>query len=173
MAKRKQQLIKPIIDYRLPLPENSSLCGAPNALESDPILQKQILHLAIQAAYGVTDYNAKKLTSDWKGNFDTEEKVEADKINMVVSLMQSLQPTNAVEAALAAQFTVMHIRGMEDLKTDNERTALQSLAFSQQTLDSFNKYRNKGMQQINVQYNVNKGQVVNIRTEEASINERP
>ncbi|GEM_PF-3601109 len=171
MAKRK--LIKPIIDYRLPLPENSSLCGTINTLESDPILQKQILHLAIQAAYSISDYDVKERSVDWNGRVDIKAKVASDKINLVMSLMQSLQPTNAVEAALAAQFTAMHIRGMEDLTNNNERTALQLLAFSQQTLDSFNKYRNKGMQQINVQYNVNKGQVVNIRTEEAVSNERP
>jgi hypothetical protein len=97
-----------------------------------------------------------------------KQLVSNDKIDMVTALIQSLQPTNAVEAALAVQFTSTHIQGIKELQSRHSRDAMQLLAFSQNTLESLYRYRNKGMQQINVQYNVNQGQVVNIKNLKAN-----
>lgn len=155
MAKHKNT-----IDKRIPLPANFLISNAAETFDSNATLQKQMLHLAIKATYSIKDYEAEQ-----EGYSFTVERqlVPDDKINLVTSLMQSLQPTNAIESALASQFIATYINGMKEMQHGNTKSAMSLLAFSQQTLDSLNRYRNKGMQQINVQYNVNHGQVVNIK----------
>ena len=154
MAKRKEP-----VDIRLPIPVDASLSNPPTTLE--PKLEKQILQLALKASYEISDYNA-----EYDSGFSKPYQLFSDdRINMVTSLMQSLQPTNSVEAALAIQFAATYIQGAKYLQHGHVKLAMPLLAFSQTTLDSLNRYRNKGMQQINVQYNVNKGQVVNIKSE--------
>jgi hypothetical protein len=155
MVKRKNP-----IDKRIPLPANFLIRNTTEMFDSNSLLQKQMLHLAIKATYSIKDYDAEREFSQ----FSVERQlVPDDKINMVTSLMQSLQPTNAIDAALASQFIAAYINGMKELQNGHTKSAMSLLAFSQQTLDSLNRYRNKGMQQINVQYNVNQGQVVNIK----------
>jgi len=41
----------------------------------------------------------------------TQEQME-----MITNLIESLQPTDAIEAALASQFAITYIRGMEESK---------------------------------------------------------
>ena len=159
MAKRKT-----IADVRLPIPSKLSLSNPPTTQGLKPKLQKQIVQQAVQAAYSITDYDLKRYGQP-------DQLVADENINMVTNLIQSIQPTNSVEAALAVQFTSTYIQGMRQLQSGNCRWALPLLALSQTSLDSLNRYRNKGMQQINVQYNVNQGQVVNIKNQKVSKNE--
>jgi hypothetical protein len=43
------------------------------------------------------------------------------------------------------------------------RPLIELFEFGHQVLEAYQKYRSKGAQQISVQYNVNQGQVVNIK----------
>lgn len=159
MAKRKT-----IADLRLPIPSKLSLSCAPSSQGLKPKLQKQIVLQAVKAAYSITDYDLKRYGQP-------DQLVSDENINMVTDLIQSLKPTNSVEAALAVQFTSTYLQGMKMLQSGNARWAMPLLALSQTSLDSLNRYRNKGMQQINVQYNVNQGQVVNIKNQKVSKSE--
>ena len=163
MAKRKSPA-----DIRLPIPSDISLSSPPAATGLSPGLQKLMVRQAVQAAYHYADKRVELGT--FEDRHQPQQLVSDEQIELVTALMQTLQPTNAIEAALAAQFAATHIRGMRALQEDEDhiwelasRKALGYLAFSQATLDNFNRFRNKGMQQINVQYNVNHGQVVNIK----------
>jgi hypothetical protein len=150
---------KKVIDISLPISQDQPLNTPSPTQVLKPDLQKQMVRQALKAAYSVSDYD-----SEQNSEFTpAKQLVSDDKIDMVTALMQSLQPTNAVEAALAIQFTVTHIQGVKQLQSKMVKAAIPLFAFSQTTLDSLNRYRNKGMQQINVQYNVNQGQVVNIK----------
>lgn len=148
------------IDVRLPISQNLSLSSPPETQALSPVLEKHVLRQALKTAYSISDYAAEYPSDDFS---PPKQLVSDDNINMVTALMQSLQPKNAVEAALAVQFTSTYTQGIKYLQLGQLRWAMPLLAFSQTTLDSLHRYRNKGMQQINVQYNVNQGQVVNIR----------
>lgn len=163
MSKQKQ-IQKNVFDISLPIPQDFSLNNPQPTHPMGPSLQKQIVRQAIKSAYEISDYDAKD-DSEFR---PAKQLVSNDEIDMVTALMQSLQPTNAVEAALAVQFTSTYIQGIKELQSRHSRGAMQLLAFSQTTLDSLYRYRNKGMQQINVQYNVNQGQVVNIKNLKAN-----
>lgn len=156
MAKNK----KLPIDVKLPIPSDFSLCSDVDPLIISPYLQKQVVRQAIAAAYSISKY---KIDDDRYNK--PQQLVSDDHINMITSLIQSLKPKDSVEAALAIQFVATHIHGLKELQESDysQKSALPFLAFSQSTLDCLNRYRNKGSQQINVQYNVNKGQVVNIK----------
>lgn len=168
MANHKKELNEEqVLDIRLPIPSNFSLSSQPPQ-PLEPKLQKRLLREALKAAYEQNDHAATMIP--FTGQI--EQLIEDDKIEIVSSLLQSLQPTNSVEAALAIQFIVTHIQGLNSLKAGNARWGMPLLAFSQTALDSLHRYRNKGMQQINVQYNVNQGQVVNIKNEKACNKER-
>jgi hypothetical protein len=52
---------------------------------------------------------------------------------------------------------------MKEFTKNSIKSALSLFEHSHKALDTLQKYRNKGQQQINVQYNVNQGQVVNIK----------
>lgn len=84
---------------------------------------------------------------------------------MIVHLIESLQPLDAIEAALASQFAITYIRGLEESSKEysNCSTMMELFEFGHQVLEAYQKYRSKGAQQISVQYNVNQGQVVNIK----------
>jgi hypothetical protein len=163
MSKQKQ-VQKNVFDISLPIPKGFSLSNPQPTQPMGPDLQKQIVRQAIKAAYHISDWAAKQ-----DDVFTPAKQLASnDEINMVTALMQSLQPTNAVEAALAIQFTSTYIQGIKELQGGNTRFAMPLLTFSQTTLESIYRYRNKGMQQINVQYNVNQGQVVNIKNLKAN-----
>jgi hypothetical protein len=102
---------------------------------------------------------------DWKGNYVKPKAIAtSDQVEMVMHLIESLQPTDAIEAVLASQFAVTYIRAMEE--KDHYGTPAVNLdlfEFGHKVLETLQKYRSKGAQQISVQYNVNQGQVVNIK----------
>lgn len=148
-------------DIYYPLPSNFSLSVPTIAIDETKNVQKQIVHQALRSAFCVqepSEFNFGFANSQTKGPLLTEDQIE-----LVTSLMQSLQPTDAVEASLAAQFAATYIHGMKDLGNNNKKTSLAMLEFGHRALDTLLKYRNKGSQQISVQYNINHGQVVNIK----------
>jgi hypothetical protein len=118
---------------------------------------KKIVQWAIQGAFRV------KTPSDYDLKYGNIPKIEGDKIQLITYLIESLQPSDAIEAALAAQFAITHIRGMHESSDGCVSTTLEFFEFSHKALETLQKYRSKGAQQISVQYNVNQGQVVNIK----------
>ena len=80
---------------------------------------------------------------------------------MVMHLIETLQPADAIEAALASQFAITYVRGIEE--SVGHTIQIDLFEFSHKALETLQKYRSKGAQQISVQYNVNQGQVVNIK----------
>ncbi len=86
-----------------------------------------------------------------------------EQVLQVTSLLQAINPKDALESALAAQFVACHISGMDDFIRNSTKWAVMLFDHSHKALDALHKYRNKGQQQMTVQYNVNKGQVVNIK----------
>lgn len=74
----------------------------------------------------------------------------------------------SIEAALASQFAITYIRGLDTSIDDHRMSlALEIFEFSHQVLEALTKYRTKGAQLINVQYNHNQGQINNIKVVES------
>lgn len=119
---------------------------------------RQIIRGTLKAAYGLKnpprwDYNEKYIKP--------KAVATNDQVEMVIHLIESLQPADAIEAALASQFAITYIRGMDGINEYNVSTDL--FEFGHRVLEALQQYRSKGAQQISVQYNVNQGQVVNIK----------
>lgn len=148
-------------DLLFPIPKDISL-NQHKSQEDESQFTRQIVRQAIQAAY-------RKETptppGPWHPDYGKKTKplVSQEDVLNVTSLLQALQPANAIEGVLAAQFVACHINGMREFTKCSVKWALNLFEHSHRALDALQKYRNKGQQQINVQYNVNQGQVVNIK----------
>jgi hypothetical protein len=151
---------KSLEDIYYPIPQN--VCQM--QVEKPPINREIIKHIIQGAVKGA--YRLKTPSShDYRGNpIRAKPAATQEQINMVIHLIESLQPTDAIEAALASQFAITYIRGMEEsMKDYSGSSMLEMFKFGHQVLEAYQKYRSKGAQQISVQYNVNQGQVVNIK----------
>ena len=85
------------------------------------------------------------------------EPSEAE-IEMVASLMRSLNPQDSLETLYAAQIIVSHLLGMRKLASDydsDESIGLRMLKFSNETMQQLTKKRGGGAQNITVNYNYN------------------
>ncbi len=119
---------------------------------------RRIVQGAIKSAYQLK----KPPQWDYKGNYIRPKAVATnEQVEMVMHLIESLQPGDAIEAALATQFAISYIRGIE--MAEEHRVPIDLFEFGHKVLETLQKYRNKGAQQISVQYNVNQGQVVNVK----------
>jgi hypothetical protein len=156
MAKQKN-----LEDIYYPVPQNFCITQP----EKPPINRdviKLIIRGAVKGAYRLKNPSLR----DYHGNPIRAKPVATqEQMDMIVHLIESLQPSDAIEAALASQFAITYIRGMEESSKDysNSSTMIELFEFGHQVLESYQKYRSKGAQQISVQYNVNQGQVVNIK----------
>ena len=102
--------------------------------------------------------------------------VTEDEVQFVVHLIESLQPADAIEAAIASQFVITYIRGLKQSQSDFDKdlkTTLQMFEFGHQTLETLQRYRTKGAQLINVHYNHNQGQINNIKVVELKNKQEP
>lgn len=118
-------------------------------------VMRRIVQDSIRVAYGLKQprYLDKK-----------QALATQDQIAMVMHLIESIQPMDAIEAALASQFAITYIKGMNEKSYDGEpQLDLELFEFGHQVLETLQKYRSKGAQQISVQYNINKGQIVNLK----------
>jgi hypothetical protein len=73
----------------------------------------------------------------------------SDQVEMVMHLIESLQPADAIEAALASQFAITYIRGMD--AAEEYSVPIDLFEFGHKVLEALQKYH------------VNQGQVVNIK----------
>lgn len=148
-------------DIYFPVPRDLSLNNLETIYEGTGV-KKQIVQQALKAAYTLKTPSE---PGPWSPEYGKKTKalVSSDQIELVISLMQSLQPKDAIEAALAAQFVATYMQGMKSLQSGYTKQGIPMLEFGHKVLDTLQKYRNKGSQQIQVNYNVNQGQVFNLK----------
>jgi len=145
---------KKLDDIYFPVPQNLNVTQVEKAEINKDVI-KRIIQGAVMMAFKISrpdrcDYNGNPVRAKAKA---TDEQME-----MVIHLIESLQPQDAIEAALASQFAVTYIRGMNTSQYFNLN--LELFEFGHKALETLQKYRSKGAQQISVQY-VHQGQIVN------------
>jgi hypothetical protein len=151
---------KNLEDIYYPVPQTFNPIASKPPLKNEIV--KRIIQGAVKGAYRLKTPNS----WDYQGNPARAKPVATqEQMDMIVHLIESLQPTDAIEAALASQFAITYIRGMDESSKEysNCSSMIELFEFGHQVLEAYQKYRSKGAQQISVQYNVNQGQVVNIK----------
>ncbi len=155
MAKKKNAE-----DIYYPVPEDFNPIRAQGISENRDLL-KRIVQSTVRIAYSIRSPEL----CDYHGNaVKPKALATTEQIETVMHLIESIQPMDAIEAALASQFAVTFIRAME--ATSNYGSVsinLDLFEFGHKVLEALQKYRSRGAQQISVQYNVNQGQVLNIK----------
>lgn len=78
-----------------------------------------------------------------------------EQMDMVIHLIESLQPTDAIEVALASQFAITYIRGLDESSAEYSSTSsmMELFEFGHKVLETLTRYRTKGAQLISVNYN--------------------
>jgi hypothetical protein len=164
MSKKKN-----LEDIYYPVPQNFSLVKDSKPPENKEVI-KRIIQSAVRLAYGLNPPNL----YDYHGYLVKKPKAVAsnDQMEMVIHLIESLQPADAIEAALASQFAITYIRAMEAMSDcGSPKLHLDLFEFGHEVLEALQKYRSKGAQQISVQYNHNQGQINNIKIIESETKE--
>jgi hypothetical protein len=155
LTTKKKKRTPEDIYYPVPLDFNSV------KTEKSPVnlnVIRRIVQGSVKAAYGL------KNPSDYEIKYQGAGKkavATGDQVEMIMHLIETLQPADAIEAALASQFAITYVRGIEE--SVGHTIQIDLFEFGHKALETLQKYRSKGAQQISVQYNVNQGQVVNIK----------
>jgi len=147
-------------DIYYPVPNNLSLSRVGKKPLNKTIV-KGLIQNTIIGAYQLKDPHTR-----FGEDIETPTSVATqEQIDTVINLVEALEPKDAIEVALASQFAIVYVRGLLESCKDysNENTMLKYFEFGHQVLEAFQKYKSKGAQQISVQYNVNKGQVFNVK----------
>lgn len=149
---------KPIEDRFFPVKKVPRL-NLPSKPAENQMVIKKIIQGAIQGAYRL------KKPSDYDLKYRELPKTLATKeqIEFVTYLIESLQPQDAIEATLASQYVISYLRGLEAAPDGEKEDVLPWFAFGHQVLETLTRYRTKGAQLINVQYNHNQGQINNYK----------
>ena len=163
--KKQQSLetIEDIEDIAFPVANVPSFARPAKPAEN-PAIIKKIIRGAVQGAY------QKKSPSEYDAKYNRDQMpyVSKEEVEFVTNLIESLEPANAIEAALASQFAISYIQGLDaaqgKYKSD---TFLNLFRFGHEVLEAMTKYRTKGAQQIQVNYNHNQGQINNIKVVES------
>lgn len=163
----ENQLIEDIEDIAFPIATIPSFSKGIKPSEN-PSAMKKIIRGSIQGAF------RKKTPSayDIKYNKGDMPYVKDDEVQLVIHLIESLQPSDAIEAALASQFAISYIQGLKS-SIDYSEKMMELFGFGHQVLETLQKYRSKGAQQIQVNYNHNQGQINNIKVVESENKENP
>ena len=162
-AKRKKRCLvkkteKSPEDIYYPVPQDFNPISPDRPLSNREVIRR-IIQGTIKAAYRLKD----PPQWDYQDNYIKPKAVATnEQVEMVMHLIESLQPADAIEATLASQFAITYIRGIE--AAEEYSVPIDLFEFGHKVLEALQKYRSKGAQQISVQYNVNQGQVVNIKT---------
>lgn len=148
---------KTLVDQIIPIPKIPQL-SQPAKL--NPKVVKMIIQGAIQGAYHIPTPSS----YDLQYQPDRIKKATKEEIEFVMHLIESLEPANAIEATLAAQYAISFTLGLgKSNDCYGGSQALELFEFSHKVLEALQKYRTKGAQLINVQYNHNQGSIVNIK----------
>ena len=162
MAKKKS---KDLEEIYYPVPANFTLEKPKPPINNTVI--KKIIKGAVKGAYRLKNPNQ----YDYHGYAIKPKAVATqEQMDMVIHLIESLQPTDAIEAALASQFAITYIRGLEEsAKEHSSKSMMDFFDFGHKVLETLTKYRTKGAQIISVNYNHNQGQINNIKIVEGII----
>lgn len=160
MAKNKHKNLEEVY---YPIPATFAL-ESPNRVVTNNAVIRQIIKGAVKGAYKLknpSNYDLKYGCAKGKPKaIATEEQM-----SMVIHLIESLQPSDAIEAALASQFAITYIRGLEEATNEYSKnlSMVELFEFGHKVLETLNRYRTKGAQMISVNYNHNQGQINNIK----------
>ena len=101
MAKKKS---KDLEEIYYPIPANFTL-EKPDKPKTNDTVIRQIIKSAVKGAYGLKNPSSYDLQY---GNAKGKPKAIAtqEQMDMVIHLIESLQPADAIEAALASQFAI-------------------------------------------------------------------
>ena len=134
----------------------------------NPKVMKKIIQSSIKGAY---ELRTPSEPGPYSADYGKKQKplISDDEIQLVTHLIESLQPADAIEAALASQFAIVYIRGLKQSSSAYNKIhdVIDMFAFTHQVLEALQKFRSKGAQQIQVNYNHNQGQINNIRVVES------
>jgi hypothetical protein len=160
MSIKKIKNNKNLEDIYYPVPQDCNLIKKERAPCNQAVVRR-IIQGAIKIAYRLKNPDQ----YDWHGNSIAAKAIATnDQIEMVMHLIESLQPMDAIEAALASQFAITYISALEEKDYNGTPSInLDLFEFGHKVLEVLQKYRSRGAQQICVQYNVNNGQVMNIK----------
>lgn len=156
MAKKKRTLE----DICFPVPRKFSLTTTTNTpipINSNETVKKHLFQQTIQTAFQV------KVPYNFTNSYNPEKPyqlVSEEQIEIVSSLFHALQPQDAVEAALAQQFIIIHLQAIKAVSDGVCEKDIKKFELTHHILETLQKYRSKGAQQISVQY-VHQGQIVN------------
>ncbi|OJU79645.1 MAG: hypothetical protein BGO10_02110 [Chlamydia sp. 32-24] len=156
MAKKKN-----LEDIYYPVPQSLNLVTTDRPQMNKEVI-KRIIQATVKGAYRLKNFSS----WNYQGNARKAKAVATEEqMETIIHFIESLQPTDAIEVALASQFVISYLRGLEESNGEYSKitTMLELFEFSHQVLETLQKYRSKGAQQISVNYNVNQGQVVNIK----------
>lgn len=158
MSKSKKRTLE---DRFFPVTTVPKLNNSTKPAENPDVIKK-IIQGAIQGAFHL------KVPSSYELKYNKLPKtlVSEEETNLVIHLIESLEPANVIEAALASQFAITYIRGLkksQDDSTSGLDITIRFFEFGHQVLEALQRYRTKGAQLINVQYNHNQGQINNIK----------
>ncbi len=152
MAKKKN-----LEDVYYPVPQDFNPMRS-ERLPNNKDVVRRIIQGAVKVAYRL------KNPTQWdslQNPIKPKAVATNEQMEMIIHLIESLQPSDAIEAALASQFAITYIRGIE--VAESYSIPIDLFEFGHKVLETIQKYRSKGAQQISVQYNVNQGQAVNIK----------
>ncbi len=160
MAKKKQSRE----ELAFPIATVPNLSNPMKPTENLAVI-KQIILGAIKGAYQLKTPNE---PGPYHTGYGKRQKpiVTEEQIQLVTHLIETLEPANAIEAALASQFVITYIRGLDyaqDTSPRDMEATLKFFEFGHQVLETLQRYRTKGAQLISVNYNHNQGQINNIK----------
>lgn len=148
-------------DIYYPVPKNFNLIQSGKQPINQEVI-RNIVQASVKGAFQLKDPCA----WDYHGNPIKPKAVATfEQIEMITHLIESLQPLDVIEVALASQFAITYIRGLHESTVGNsdDSLMLEFFEFGHRVLETLNRYRTKGAQLINVQYNHNQGQINNYR----------
>lgn len=157
MAKKKK-----VEEICFPVPQTFMKTPAAPA-PMNPNVKANIYRQTVQAAFQISiPYN---FTSSYNPE-KPHQIASEDQLAMVASFFEALNPQDAIEMALAQQFIIVHIHAINSAKDGLGERDLKIFELSHQVIETFQKYKSKGAQLIQVQYNHNQGQINNVTINE-------
>lgn len=127
MAKKKK-----ITDICFPVPQNFSLAtttDVPATIDSDETVKKHLFQQTLQTAYQI------RIPSRFTPSFEPEKPHQLateEQIETIASLFQALQPQDAIEAALAQQFIIVHLQVIESATGGIDEKDIKKLELTHQ-----------------------------------------
>lgn len=156
MAKKKsrEDLAFPVVISNL---------GMPTKPQENLNVIKAMIRGAIKGAYRLQTPSE---PNPYSSEYGKKQKplVTDEEVQFVTHLIESLEPANAIEAALATQFAITYIRGLKEAQSHypcDINSTLKLFEFGHRVLETLTRYRTKGAQLISVNYNHNQAQVNN------------